>query len=88
LSETARIPIADPAAEYRELEAQIDAAVRRALASGRYILGPEGAALERERGLPRRPDGKEQAHSRIPLARRITPVLEPSHPADHGGEQQ
>jgi len=48
LSETARIPIADPAAEYRELEAQIDAAVRRALASGRYILGPEGAALERE----------------------------------------
>lgn len=44
----ARIPIADPAAEYRELAAGIDVAVRRVLASGRYILGPEGAALEAE----------------------------------------
>jgi dTDP-4-amino-4,6-dideoxygalactose transaminase len=43
-----RIPIADPAAEYRELAAEIDAAVRGVLASGRYILGPEGAALEAE----------------------------------------
>ncbi len=43
-----RIPIADPAAEYRELAAEIDEAVRRVLASGRYILGPEGAALEGE----------------------------------------
>lgn len=43
-----RIPIADPAAEYRELAAEIDAAVRRVLASGRYILGAEGAALESE----------------------------------------
>ena len=43
-----RIPIADPAAEYRELAAEIDAAVRRVLASGRYILGPEGMALEGE----------------------------------------
>ncbi len=43
-----RIPIADPAAEYRELAPQIDAAVKRVLASGRYILGPEGAALEAE----------------------------------------
>lgn len=43
-----RIPIADPVAEYRELAGEIDAAVRRVLASGRYILGPEGAALERE----------------------------------------
>jgi len=43
-----RIPIADPAAEYRELAAEIDAAARRVLASGRYILGPEGAALEAE----------------------------------------
>jgi len=43
-----RIPIADPAAEYRELAAEIDAAVQRVLASGRYILGPEGAALEGE----------------------------------------
>ena len=43
-----RIPIADPAAEYREFAAEIDEAVRRVLASGRYILGPEGAALESE----------------------------------------
>ncbi len=43
-----RIPIADPAAEYRELAAEIDEAVRRVLASGRYVLGPEGAALEGE----------------------------------------
>jgi dTDP-4-amino-4,6-dideoxygalactose transaminase len=43
-----RIPIADPAAEYRELAGEIDAAVRQVLASGRYILGPEGAALEAE----------------------------------------
>ena len=37
---------ADPAAEYRELAPEIDAAVSRVLASGRYILGPEGAAFE------------------------------------------
>jgi dTDP-4-amino-4,6-dideoxygalactose transaminase len=43
-----RIPIADPAAEYRELSAEIDAALKRVLASGRYILGPEGTALEAE----------------------------------------
>ena len=43
-----RIAIADPAAEYRELAPEIDAAVQRVLASGRYILGPEGAALEAE----------------------------------------
>jgi dTDP-4-amino-4,6-dideoxygalactose transaminase len=43
-----RIPIADPAAEYRELAPEIDEAVQRVLASGRYILGPEGAALEAE----------------------------------------
>ena len=43
-----RIPIADPAAEYRELAAEIDAALHRVLASGRYILGAEGAALESE----------------------------------------
>ena len=43
-----RIPIADPAAEYRELASEIDAAVKGVLGSGRYILGPEGAALEAE----------------------------------------
>jgi dTDP-4-amino-4,6-dideoxygalactose transaminase len=38
----------DPAAEYRSLKGAIDAAVGRVLASGRYVLGPEGEALERE----------------------------------------
>jgi dTDP-4-amino-4,6-dideoxygalactose transaminase len=48
MTRSAPIPIADPGAEYRELAAEIDAAVLRVLASGRYILGPEGAALEAE----------------------------------------
>jgi dTDP-4-amino-4,6-dideoxygalactose transaminase len=38
----------DPAGEYRLLKSEIDAAVGRVLASGRYVLGPEGEALERE----------------------------------------
>src|SRR3970040_1303469 len=42
------IPMIDPAAEYRSLKPEIDAAVGRVLASGRYVLGPEGEALERE----------------------------------------
>ena len=42
------IPMVDPAAEYRLLKEEIDAAVGRVLASGRYVLGPEGDALERE----------------------------------------
>ena len=42
------IPMVDPAAEYRSLKSAIDAAVGRVLASGRYVLGPEGEALERE----------------------------------------
>ena len=43
----APIYIADPAAEYAELGTELDAAVLRVLRSGRYILGPEGAALEK-----------------------------------------
>ncbi|TAK88393.1 MAG: DegT/DnrJ/EryC1/StrS family aminotransferase [Betaproteobacteria bacterium] len=42
------IPMVDPAAEYRALKAEIDEAVGRVLGSGRYVLGPEGEALERE----------------------------------------
>ena len=42
------IPMVDPAGEYRSLKSEIDAAVLRVLASGRYILGPEGEALEHE----------------------------------------
>lgn len=42
------IPMVDPAAEYRSLKSEIDAAVGRVFASGRFVLGPEGEALERE----------------------------------------
>ena len=40
------IPQADPGAGYRAQKAEIDAAVARALESGWYILGKEGAAFE------------------------------------------
>lgn len=42
------IPMVNPAAEYQALKAEIDAAVARVLASGRYVLGPEGEAFEKE----------------------------------------
>jgi dTDP-4-amino-4,6-dideoxygalactose transaminase len=42
------IPMVDPAGEYRSLKPAIDEAVGRVFASGRYVLGPEGEALERE----------------------------------------
>ncbi|MCW3476789.1 DegT/DnrJ/EryC1/StrS family aminotransferase [Limobrevibacterium gyesilva] len=42
------IPQANPGAGYRALQAEIDAAVARALASGWYILGGEGRAFEGE----------------------------------------
>ncbi len=42
------IPQADPSAGYRAQKAEIDAAVPRALESGWYILGKEGAAFEQE----------------------------------------
>jgi dTDP-4-amino-4,6-dideoxygalactose transaminase len=42
------IAMVDPAGEYRSLKNEIDEAVARVLASGRYVLGPEGEALERE----------------------------------------
>jgi dTDP-4-amino-4,6-dideoxygalactose transaminase len=45
-----QIAMVDPAGEYRLLKEEIDAAVSRVLASGRYVLGPEGEALEREIG--------------------------------------
>lgn len=44
----ATIPQADPGAGYRAQKAEIDAAVSRALESGWYILGKEGAAFEAE----------------------------------------
>ncbi len=45
---TSRIPVVDPAAEYARLKPEIDAAVGRVLASGRYIGGPEVEGLELE----------------------------------------
>ncbi len=42
------IPVANPGAAYRARKAEIDAAVRRALDSGWYIMGPEVDAFERE----------------------------------------
>lgn len=42
------IQMVDPAGEYRSLKAEIDAAVAGVFSSGRFVLGPEGEALERE----------------------------------------
>jgi dTDP-4-amino-4,6-dideoxygalactose transaminase len=42
------IPMVDPAGEYRALKSEIDSAVGRVFASGRFVLGPEGEALEGE----------------------------------------
>jgi dTDP-4-amino-4,6-dideoxygalactose transaminase len=43
-----RIPLADPAGEYRQLRGKLDEVVGRVLSSGRYILGPEVEAFESE----------------------------------------
>jgi len=43
-----KVPILDLAAEVRELGGEIRAAFERVLRSGHFILGPEGAALEKE----------------------------------------
>jgi dTDP-4-amino-4,6-dideoxygalactose transaminase len=43
-----KVPILDLAAEREELGAEVRAALERVLASGHFILGPEGAALEKE----------------------------------------
>jgi dTDP-4-amino-4,6-dideoxygalactose transaminase len=42
------IPQANPRAGYLAQRAEVDAAVKRAMESGRYILGPEVEAFERE----------------------------------------
>ena len=44
----APVAMADPAAEYSALAVDLDAAVQRVLASGRYVLGPELEALEHD----------------------------------------
>ncbi|HVN41004.1 MAG TPA: DegT/DnrJ/EryC1/StrS family aminotransferase [Myxococcota bacterium] len=45
---SARIPIVDVLAEYGEIGAELEAAALRVLRSGRYVLGPETQAFERE----------------------------------------
>lgn len=42
------VPLCDPAAEYRELQEELDAAVGAVLATGQFVLGPQGEAFERE----------------------------------------
>lgn len=43
-----KVPFLDPSAAYRELEAEISAAVRRVLDSGQYVLGSEVERFEEE----------------------------------------
>ena len=43
-----KVPILDLAAELAEVGAEVRAALERVLVSGHFILGPEGAALEKE----------------------------------------
>ena len=47
-SDSPGVPFFDYRPLHAQLEAEIDTAVRRVLASGRLILGPEGRALEHE----------------------------------------
>ena len=42
------VPMLDLAAEHRELGDELSAALKKVVASGRFILGPEGEALEKE----------------------------------------
>ncbi len=43
-----KVPLLDLGAELREVGAEVREALERVLASGHFILGPEGAALEKE----------------------------------------
>ncbi len=43
-----KIPLIDLKAQYQSIQSELDAAVSRVMASGQYILGPEGEALEKE----------------------------------------
>src|SRR6266516_7728670 len=44
------VPFLDVAADYNELEEELNSATRRVMSSGQYILGPEVAAFESEFG--------------------------------------
>ena len=43
-----KIPLKDVAAQYRELKAEVDAALERFLGAGQYVLGPPVERFERE----------------------------------------
>jgi dTDP-4-amino-4,6-dideoxygalactose transaminase len=43
-----RIPLADPVKQYREIQAEVDSAIREVMESGAFILGPQVEALEQE----------------------------------------
>src|SRR5579872_3319012 len=45
------IRLVDTSRQYQELKTEIDAAIRQVVESGRFILGPEVAALEHEIAL-------------------------------------
>ena len=49
-SDSARpiVPITDLAAEYRDLKPEIDAAIRRVVESGSFVMGAEDEAFEAE----------------------------------------
>ena len=42
------VPLSDLSAEYRNLKAEIDAAIKRVIESGNFVMGPELAAFEKE----------------------------------------
>ncbi len=48
MNDSIRIPQVDPRASYLAHKDEIDAAIARVLASGRYILGQEVATFEQE----------------------------------------
>jgi dTDP-4-amino-4,6-dideoxygalactose transaminase len=48
LNESDRVPMVDLAAQYRSIEAEVQEAILRVIQSARFVLGPEGAAFERE----------------------------------------
>ncbi len=48
MNSNAMIPITDPGAQYLVLREEIDSAIKRVLASGYYILGPEVESFESE----------------------------------------
>ncbi len=55
------IPCANPSAAVQKHRVEIDAAVRKVLDQGRYILGPEVTAFESEFAKPPKPSASRAA---------------------------